>query len=434
MNSEYSYWERAKKVIPGGNMLLSKRAELFLPGKWPAYFSSAKGCNVVDLKGNSYVDMTIMGIGTNTLGYGCAEVDDAVINAAKLGNLSTLNCFEEVLLAEKLVSLHPWSEMVRFCRAGGEANSIAVRIARAYKKKEKIALCGYHGWHDWYLASNLANKTALTEHLLSGLSTNGIPKDLTGTVLPFSYNNISEIANIIKNNDLAAVIMEVERSIPPSKGYLEEIRELCNKNNIVLIFDEISSGFRETLGGLHLKYSIEPDMCIFGKALGNGYAITAVLGKEEIMQTAQDTFISSTFWTERIGPTAALKTLEIMEKTKSYKKITNLGIYLKKTWQRLANKYNLEIIQKGIPALAGFSFTGSNALAYKTFITQEMLKRGYLASNICYLSTAHSTAIIDEYANNLDHIFEAIAECENGRNISDLLDGSICHSGFQRLN
>ena len=434
MNSEYSYWERAKKVIPGGNMLLSKRAELFLPGKWPAYFSSAKGCNVIDLNGNSYVDMTIMGIGTNTLGYGCTEVDEAVINVAKLGNLSTLNCFEEVLLAEKLVSIHPWAEMVRFCRAGGEANSIAVRIARAFKKKEKIALCGYHGWHDWYLASNLANKKALSEHLLEGLSTNGIPKDLTGTVLPFSYNNISEIANIIKNNDLAAIIMEVERSTPPLKGYLEEIRELCDRNNIVLIFDEISSGFRETLGGLHLKYSVEPDMCIFGKALGNGYAITAVLGKEEIMQTAQDTFISSTFWTERIGPTAALKTLEIMQKTESYKKITNLGIYLKKTWQRIADKYNLEIIQKGIPALAGFNFTGSNALAYKTFITQEMLKRGYLASNICYLSTAHSTSIIDEYATNLDPIFEAIAECENGRNISDLIDGSICHSGFQRLN
>ena len=174
MNSEYSYWERAKKVIPGGNMLLSKRAELFLPGKWPAYFSSAKGCNVIDLNGNSYVDMTIMGIGTNTLGYGCTEVDEAVINVARLGNLSTLNCFEEVLLAEKLVSLHPWAEMVRFCRAGGEANSIAVRIARAFKKKEKIALCGYHGWYDWYLASNLANKKALSEHLLEGLSTNGI--------------------------------------------------------------------------------------------------------------------------------------------------------------------------------------------------------------------------------------------------------------------
>ena len=434
MSKGYSYWERAKKVIPGGNMLLSKRAELFLPGKWPSYFSSARGCNVTDLDGNSYIDMTIMGIGTNTLGYGCKEVDEAVIEIAKLGNLSTLNCFEEVLLAEKLVSLHPWADMARFCRAGGEANSIAVRIARAFKNKEKIALCGYHGWHDWYLASNIENKSALTEHLLSGLSTNGIPKDLSGTVLPFSYNNIQQIYKIIKNNDLAAVIMEVERSTPPSKGYLEEIRDLCNRNNIVLIFDEISSGFRETLGGLHLKYSVEPDMCIFGKALGNGYAITAILGKEEIMQTAQETFISSTFWTERIGPTAALKTLEIMERTESYKKITKLGLYLKQTWQKLADKYNLKIIQKGIPALSGFNFNSSNDLAYKTLITQEMLKKGYLASNICYLSTAHSYSIIDEYANHLQYIFELIAECENGRDVKDFLDGSICHSGFQRLN
>ena len=433
-NTGQKIWKRAKKVIPGGNMLLSKRPDMFLPNFWPSYFSKAQGINVWDMDKKKYKDMSIMGVGTNILGYGNKEVDKAVRNVIKQGNMSTLNCYEEVSLAEKLINIHPWAHMVRFARTGGEANSIAVRIARAARKKDKIAICGYHGWHDWYLATNLQNNDSLKDHLLPGLSTKGIPKSLAGSVLPFQYNDIQSLKVIIDNYELAAIKMEVERSTPPKKGFLEEIKQICNEKNIILIFDECTSGFRETNGGLHKKYSIEPDICIFGKALGNGYGITAVIGKKEIMEFAQETFISSTFWTERIGPAAALKTLEIMENLKSWEIITNKGINLRKSWRELAKKNNLDIQINGLASLSSFNINSKFSQEYKTLITQEMLKEGFLASNICYLSTEHDEKTIKKYLNVLDNIFLKIAECEDGKKVHKLLDGPICSSGFKRLN
>jgi glutamate-1-semialdehyde 2,1-aminomutase len=300
-------WRKAKSVIPGGNMLLSKRAEMFLPEKWPAYFSKAKGCKVWDLDGNEYIDMSIMGIGTNILGYGHPEVDEAVIKTVQAGNMSTLNCPEEVYLAEKLIDMHPWADMVRFARSGGEANAIAIRIARAASGKDKVAICGYHGWHDWYLSANLGDDKNLDGHLLPGLDPAGVPRNLKGTVFPFCYNNFEELENLVNTQDIGVIKMEVSRNTGPENNFLHKVRKLATDKGIVLVFDECTSGFRQTFGGLHKLYGVEPDMAMFGKALGNGYAITATIGRREIMEAAQSTFISSTFWTERIGPTAALK-------------------------------------------------------------------------------------------------------------------------------
>ncbi len=434
MNEGQKLWRRAKRVIPGGNMLLSKRAEMFLPDKWPAYFSSSKGCQVWDLSGNKYFDMSIMSIGTNTLGYGNEEVDKAVADVISAGNMSTLNCPEEVYLSEKLVEIHPWAEMVRLARSGGEANAIAIRIARAATGKEKIAICGYHGWHDWYLATNLGDKQALNEHLLPGLDPNGVPNSLSGTVIPFSFNNIDQVKDIVSRHDLAAIKMEVERSVPPKEGFLETIREICTKKGIVLIFDECTSGFRETFGGIHKKYKISPDLAMFGKALGNGYAITAVIGKRNVMEAAQSTFISSTFWTERIGPVAALKTLEVMHQQQSWVQITKTGRQIKGIWNELANKYSLKIEHYGIPSLAGFNFKYRNHLKYKTLLTQEMLKEGFLASTICYSCISHSNEILDLYSEKLDNVFSLVSRCEDGFDIDNLLESSVCHKGFSRLN
>ena len=217
-------WNKAKKVIAGGNSLLSKRPDMHLPNQWPSYFSSAKGCEIWDLDGLKYKDMGIMGIGTNILGYGNVHVDQAVIDTVRKGNMSTLDCPEEVELAERLIDLHPWSDMARFARSGGEANSIAIRIARAATGKEKVAVCGYHGWHDWYLATGLENSSGLDEHLIKGLRPLGVPKNLKGTSIPFSYNKLDQLDEIIKTNDLAAVKMEVQRSIPPDYGFLEGVR------------------------------------------------------------------------------------------------------------------------------------------------------------------------------------------------------------------
>ena len=434
MGSGQKLWKRAKRVIPGGNMLLSKRAEMFLPELWPTYFSKTKGCKVWDLDGKEYIDMSIMGIGTNTLGYSHPEIDEAVIRAVQEGNMSTFNCPEEVFLAEKLIELHPWADMVRFARSGGEANAVAVRIARAATGRSKVAICGYHGWHDWYLSANLGDNKSLDGHLLPGLEPNGVPRNLAGTVLPFSYNRIDELEAIVNAHDIGVIKMEVVRNVDPNDNFLQKVRQLATERGIVLIFDECTSGFRESFGGLHKKFGVEPDMAMFGKALGNGYAITAILGRREIMEAAQTTFISSTFWTERIGPSAALKTLEVMHREKSWEIITKTGLEIRGRWQKLADEYNLKVLHWGLPALTGFSIQSKNALGYKTLITQEMLTKGYLAGNSVYVCIDHSSEIIDGYFDALDPIFCLISECEEGRDLGRLLNGPVCHDAFKRLN
>ncbi len=434
MSTGQKLWKRALKVIPGGNMLLSKRPDMFLPDNWPTYYSKAKGCKVWDMDGKEYIDMSIMGIGTNILGYANEEIDNYVCENIHNGNMSTLNCSEEVLLAEKLVEAHPWSDMAKFARSGGEANSIAIRIARAASGKDKVAMCGYHGWHDWYLAANINDTSNLDGHHLEGLKPLGVPKSLKETVFPFEYNNIDSLLKILKHHDIGVIKMEVSRSEPPKDDFLNKVREISNKNNIILIFDECTSGFRKTFGGLHKFYDVEPDMAMFGKAMGNGYAITAVVGKEEIMNHAQSTFISSTFWTERAGPSAALKTLEIMKREKSWEVITQTGSKIKKNLDLLSKKYELPLQQFGLEALSGFNFHSKNNLAYKTFISQEMLKKGFLAGNLIYVCTHHTKDILEEYFSSLDPIFKLIKDCEEGKDINKLLDGPICSSGFQRLN
>ena len=435
LNSGQKLWKKAKTIILGGNSLLSKNPNLFLPNKWPTYFSKSKGCKVWDLDNKSYVDMSLMGVGTNTLGYSNNEVDNAVKKVIKKGNLTTLNCPEEVLLAEKLLNMHPWAEKVKFARTGGEANAIAIRIARSASGKQNVAFCGYHGWHDWYLAANLRNKKTLDSHLMPGLDPLGVPQNLRNTSFGFEYNNFNQLKKLVDKENIGVIKMEVARSTQPNINFLKKVRGLATKKNIVLIFDECTTGFRECFGGLHKLININPDMAMFGKALGNGYAITAILGKKSIMDSAKRSFMSSTFWTERIGPVAAIKTLEIMEREKSWKKISYLGKKLFLIWKKLSKKHNLAIDISGLPSVAKFNFKSKNAQAYKTFITQEMLKHKFLAANAVYLSTAHNEKVLEKYSEYLDEIFYKISECEKGNlNISNILKYPISLNPFGRLN
>lgn len=435
MDTGQKLYTKAKTLIPGGTMLLSKRPEMFLPDKWPSYYSKAKGCKVWDLDGRELLDMSIMGIGTNTLGYGNDEVDGAVINTVTNGNMSTLNCPEEVYLAEKLIEINPWADMVRFARTGGEANAIAIRIARAASGKDNVAICGYHGWHDWYLSANHNGGDDLSQHLIPGLSPKGVPKNLKNSVFPFHYNNYGELLDIVENNNIGVIKMEVMRNFGPEDNFLQKVRDLATQKNIVLIFDECSSGFRETYGGVFKKFKVEPDVVMFGKTIGNGYALTAVVGKKSVMEAAQTSFISSTFWTERIGPTAALATLKVMEREKSWEKITETGKKMQKGWLDLAKANKLDITVSGIPAMTTYAFDSENAAAYKTFITQEMLKKGFLASTHFYACTEHSDDHLNLYFEALSDIYKTIYLCESEvRNINNLLEGPICHSGFKRLN
>lgn len=435
MGKGQKLWIRAKSIIPGGGMLLSKRSEMFLPEKWPSYFSKTSGCFVWDLDNVRYIDMSLMGVGTNILGYSNRIIDDAVRGVIQDGNMSTLNAPEEVYLAESLVELHPWAEMVRFARTGGEANAIAIRIARAATGRDRVAICGYHGWHDWYLSANLGESKSLDGHLMPGLEPNGVPRSLAGLVAPFELNNCEQLESLLRNGGVGAIMMEVSRTEEVNVAFLSTVRSLANRYGAVLIFDECTSGFRQTLGGLHLAYKINPDVAIFGKAMGNGYAVTAVIGKKCIMDAAQKSFISSTFWTERIGSVAGLATIEEMKVQRSWEVITETGNLIKKKWVELAKKHNLKIKITGLASLASFTLDCQDWLSYKTYITQEMLRNGILASNAVYVSIAHTQEVISLYIESLDGIFRMIRACEEGSiNINQLLESPVCHQGFKRLN
>lgn len=428
--------ERAKNCMPGMTQLLSKRPDMFSLGVWPGYYSKAKGAEVWDLDGNHYIDMSISGIGANVLGYADPDVDTAVKNAIANGTSCSLNCPEEVELAELLCELHPWAEMVRYARTGGEAMAVAVRVARARTGKDKIAFCGYHGWHDWYLAANLGTENALGEHLISGLNPAGVPKGLTGTALPFRYNHLHELESIIAANkdELAAIVMEPIRNEKPMPGFLEGVRGLADKTNTVLIFDEISAGFRLNTGGAHLVIGdVIPDIAVFSKALGNGYPVAAVIGKADVMQAAQKTFISSTNWTERIGPTAAIAMIKKHKRVDAGKHLVYLGEQIQSGWKKMADKHGLAIEICGMKPMSHFAFTHNKAQSMKAYFIQLMLEQGFLSSNLYYAMYAHTEDHVRSYLEGVDTAFGEIARSIEQCDIDKKLIGKPSSVGFKRL-
>ena len=410
-------WNKAKKIIPGGNQLLSKRSEMFLPEQWPSYYKKAKGIEILDLDGNKYQDFSIMGVGACTLGYADPDVNRAVKQAVDSGSMATLNCSEEVELAELLCKLHPWAKMARFARTGGEAMAIAVRIARAHSGKDKVVFCGYHGWSDWYLAANLADKKSLDGHLLPGLDPAGVPRGLEKSTLTFSYNNISELEKVVsENNDIGVIVVEPYRHQEPEDDFLFKVKKIAEKINAVLVFDEITIAWRLNVGGIHLLYGIEPDIAVFGKAMSNGYPMAAIIGKEEVMQAAQKTFISSTYWTERIGPAAALATIRKMKKINLPQHLKKIGKMIGDGWKGAAKKHGLKINVIDPEALVTFSFDyGTDVQAIRTLFTQEMLARGFLASASVYVSYAHKENHVRKYLEAVDEVFGIIKNAINNK-------------------
>lgn len=435
-SSGVKLWNQAKELIPGGNQLLSKRSEMFLPGRWPSYYKKAKGVEIWDLDNKHYFDMSIMGIGTCVLGYANDQVNRAVKKAIDNGSMCTLNCYEEVALAKKLVKLHPWADMVRFARTGGEACAISVRIARAASKKDKVAFCGYHGWSDWYLSSNLGNSSNLDGQLLPGLQPKGVPRALRNTAFPFAYGNVDELNKIIRNNkgEVGTIIMEVERHKPIDLGFLKEVRKIATKIGAVLIYDEITSGFRLRAGGMHTLYGLEPDVVLLGKAMGNGYPIAVVLGKKKIMDAAQDTFISSTYWTERVGFTASLEVIRQFEENNVAKHLSSVGKYIAQGLEGIFAAHGLKIeIAAGMSPVPLMMIKEDAPLLVKTIFTQEMLEEGFLASNLVYVSSAHTKQIVDRYLRSANKVFKRISSAIRSNQLKSLLKGPVCHSGFSRL-
>lgn len=421
----------AKKIIPGGTQLFSKKPELFAPGVWPGYYSKAKGVNIWDLDGKKYLDMSIMNVGACILGYADSDVDRAVKKAISNGVSSSINSVEEFKLAKLLLKLHPWAKKVKFARGGGEAMSIAVRIARCYSGRDKILFSGYHGWNDWYLSSNIQSKNNLNKFLLSGLEPTGIPKSLVNTAIPFDDSNINDLKKKIKNkeNKIAAIIIEPARGNKVNKEYLIELKKIAQKIGAVLIFDEITSGFRMNVGGIHLLHKINPDIAVFAKSMSNGYAMSAIIGKKNVMNAANKTFISSTNWTEKVGTTAAIATIKKCLNKKIFYHNINIGKAMKLIWKNLGKKYNLKIIISGLDTLPSFLFQNDDNQKMQTYFTREMLKLNILAFRQFRPCYSHKEKHLNIYKKNAEEVFYRLSKKEYKK----LNDSSVAIKSFSRI-
>lgn len=436
MTNNADYLERGKHRITGLTQLLSKRPDQFAPGVWPTYFKKAKGTLVWDLDDCQYIDMSISGIGANILGYCDSDVDAAVIKCVQSGNSTSLNAPEEVELAELLSEIHPWADKVRYTRSGGEAMAVSVRIARAATGRDRVAFCGYHGWSDWYLAANLGSEDSLTGHLLPGLSPLGVPKGLRGTALPFRYNQIEELKAIFDRypDEVAAVVMEPLRNEMPAPGFLEAVKMLAKKAGAVLVFDEVSSGFRLNSGGAHLMMGVEPDIAVFAKAMSNGYPMAAIIGRSEVMAAVERTFISSTYWTDRIGPVAALATIRKHQRENVSAHLSKIGKAVQDLWTQAANDAGLSIHVYGIHPMSHFGFDVPDSQAMMTYYVQEMLKHGFLASNRFYANFAQKAEHVEKFGIAMRSVFHDIAALSRQGSLTSHLTGGISRPGFHRLN
>jgi len=416
--------------------LLSKRPEMMAPDCWPAYFREARGCEVWDLDGRRYYDMSTNGIGSCLLGFRDPDVTRAVVRRVNFGSMSTLNPPEEVHLADRLCEIHPWAEQVRFARTGGEIATVAVRIARAATGRSVIAVCGYHGWHDWYLAANLGHDDSLRGHLLPGLEPLGVPSELRSTTCTFPYNDREALGKIVDmhGSRLAAVIMEPCRYRDPEPGFLEFVRDTAHKAGALLIFDEITIAWRLIFGGAHLKFNVAPDMAVFAKALGNGHPIAAVIGTTEAMEGAHGSFISSTYWTESVGPTAALATLDKLERNNVSSHAAEIGASVQQLWKNASSAHGLPVVvDDAYPVLAHFKFDHELGNELRTLYTQLMLKGGFLSGTAIYPTFAHTHEVVAKFANAVDETFGEIADALKAGDVRQRLKGAVAHNGFMRL-
>lgn len=405
-------WRQGRSVISGGTGLLSKRAEVFGTTSWPAYFSRCSGCEVWDLAGKRYIDFA-GGIGAVLLGYADPDVSLAVERRLALGTYCSLVTPDEVELAQRLLQLHPWAGMVRYARGGGEAMAMAVRIARSATGKSGVAFCGYHGWQDWYLAANLGDTHALDGHLLPGLDPAGVPRELKGTSKPFRYNDLASMEEALQllAENVAAVVMEPMRSELPKDNFLQRVAQRCHDAGAVFIVDEITSGMRFGFPGAVAALNVTPDMVVYAKALSNGFPFAAIVGREDIMAAGDKSFISSSYWTDGVGPAAALAVLEKMQRLDIQKTMWSRGIGMTGRLKALAARFpesRLEV--GGMPVSPTLSFRlGDNSLKAKGFFCDRMLRKGFLVSSVIYLMYAHKDHHIESF---LAAVGEVLSELE----------------------
>jgi len=430
-------YERARQLIPGGTHLFGRRAELGAYGVMPIFSDRQAGGRFWDLDGNEFIDL-LMGAGAVLLGHAYPPVVEAVQKQAALGTGVTINHPLEVELAELLTEVIPCAEMVRFAKGGGEADAIAIRIARAATGRDKVAFCGYHGWHDWYIAANLADEATLNAHLMPGIAPRGVPKGLTGTAIPFEFNNLDSLRAVLDANEgeIAAIIMEACRTAAPAPGFLEGVRDLATAAGAVLIFDEVVTGFRIALGGAQEYFGVVPDMAAYAKTISNGFSLGAVVGKRAVMECAADSFISSVYWAEATGLAAGLASVRTMRELNASAIVAERG-------RRFMAGIRDIIDRTGVPAqctgFAPFPFvlfrhqspSVNNELS--TLYMQEMARRGMLAIAVNYFCTQHSEDDVESVLQAAGETLEVIRRALESGDVKSFLACPVKQSGFRRL-
>ena len=428
--------QRAKALIPGTTQLISRRPTRAALGVSPIYAERAKGCRIWDVDGNEYIDWT-SAVGPVILGYADDVVDDAVRAQIERGSIYSIVQESAVELAEELVRIVPSAEMVRYCKGGGEACTIAVRIARGVTGRDKVLFCGYHGWHDWYQAANIGAER-LADHLFNGIEPIGVPRALEGTAMPFGYGDLEALEHLLieHQGDVACVIMEPMRSVEPPAGYLAGVRELASRYGVILIFDEVSSGFRIALGGAQEYAGVTPDLSVFAKAISNGYPMGVVVGQREFMEPAEQMFISSAYWDDNIGVAASLVTLRELAKRNAVAHFNCIGEIFMEQVDAAADAAGLDAHCEGVAAHPSIRFNiadPANAAKANTLFIQENARRGVILANGFMFNCAHGEAEVEQTAAAVRESFAIIAEGLERGTLDQLLECPIQQDLFRRM-
>lgn len=415
--------KRELKVSPLAAQTFSKSYRYFCSGIAPSYMDRGEGCYIYDVDGNEFIDY-MCALGPITVGYNEPSINEAVIRQVNKFASGSLQSELEVELAEKLCEIVPCAEKVRFVKNGGDATTAAVRLARAYTGRNFVLMSGYHGMHDWSIGASENNK--------------GIPQAICELTKKFAYNDLEDLENNLKNNDVAAVILEPVQSDGPKEGYLEEVKSLTHKYGAVLIFDEVVSGFRYALGGASEMFRVTPDLAAFGKGMGNGYPISAVAGRKDILdQIEQGVFVSTTFGGDSVAMAAALATIKILEQPGFYEHITRIGTIQCNGIRNLIDKYKLNnvLAVSGLPAHAGVSFEGHGSLSYldiQSVYSQVMIQNGILVFAIYNLNGSHTEEEAKKYLDATDKAFALIRRAVDADSADDILLGGKVDPVFKR--
>lgn len=414
---------REIKVSPLAAQTFSKSYRYFCRGEAPSYMDHGEGCYIYDVDGNKFIDY-MCALGPITVGYNEPTVNEAVIRQVNKFASGSLQSELEVELAEKLCQIIPCAEMIRFVKNGGDATTAAIRLARAYTGRDIVLMSGYHGMHDWSIGASENCK--------------GVPEAVRKLTINFTYNNLEDLEKKLQGNDVAAVILEPIQSNGPMEGYLERVKELTHKYGAILIFDEVVSGFRYALGGASEMYKVKPDLAAFGKGMANGYPISAVAGRRELLeQIEKGVFISTTFGGDSISMAASLATIKILEQPGFYEHLNYVGRIQRDGIVELINKYELNDILSvsGLPVHAGVTFEGYGSLDYldiQSVYSQTMIRNGILVFAIYNLSGSHTEKEAARYLEATDRAFSLIRKAIDEERVDGILQGGKVEPVFKR--